>query len=302
MNSSAITNSIMPTVSVPGATASESKGLGFGDLMASITDNWSERNSQVKYDAAKSAQSKWDRDRADLTDKHTARDDRDNDYAARDHRDDEPRRADHEDHARVDEPKSEDHHDVNAQNRDDESIGDDTHGADRDGQSEHNDAQADTSDENAPNSNNQQTASNDQNDNNQNGVTSTEAGMVDPNQPTQAVPVPGSPEAIALANAKGTSGQVAANSAQNATGVNAPAQNAGASAADDLMNSTALSQPVAASSAKMAMNGADGTTDAMSADKFLSRTVEGMSGDAKAEGSTTAANTTNGQSANSNAL
>ncbi len=63
MNSSAITNSIMPTVSIPGASAQESAGSGFGDVMNSVKDNWSERNAQIKNDAAKSAQSNWEKNR-----------------------------------------------------------------------------------------------------------------------------------------------------------------------------------------------------------------------------------------------
>ena len=48
MNSSAITNSIMPTVSIPGSSVQESAGSGFGDVMNSVKDNWSERNAQIK--------------------------------------------------------------------------------------------------------------------------------------------------------------------------------------------------------------------------------------------------------------
>lgn len=96
--------------------------------------------------------------------------------------------------------------------------------------------------------------------------------------------------------AAGTNG---ATNAQNAALANGQAATGAAngnatadSTTDGLMNSTALSQPAAASSAKMALNGADaGAGDEMSSDKFLSRVVDSMTGDGK--GKTDATSTTN---------
>ncbi|NIY77794.1 hypothetical protein HED22_19240 [Thalassospira sp. HF15] len=319
MNSSAITNSVMPTVAVPGTNPSESKGSGFGDVMASITDKWSEHSHQVKYDAAKSAQNDIDERRAEMDARSSSRDERHIDEAHNDdRRDDEPVRAsreDHEDHANIDDQKSDEPRDADANRPDDDGASDDTQHADSGNDDR---GEGDTSDQANASSeeSSKSTASADDTgtdaDNTETIVTNP--GMVDPNHPAQSVPLPGSPEAIELAKAKAA--EVKANAAGGATtGQNAALANAqngttnpnGAAAADSttdgLMNSTALSQPAAASSAKMAMNGADaGTGDELSSDKFLSRVVESMSGDGKgksdAAGITNAAASGNGQTTN----
>ena len=56
MNSSAIIRSASPTISIPGQTAAAGSDVSFGDFMDQVTDNWAERNAQVRHDAAKNAQ------------------------------------------------------------------------------------------------------------------------------------------------------------------------------------------------------------------------------------------------------
>lgn len=308
MNSSAITNSIMPTVSVPGATASESKGSGFGDLMASITDNWSERNSQVKYDAAKSAQSKWDNNRADLNEKHNPADHDDTDYSAsNDHRDDEPRRADRDDHAKIDDHASDDGRDLDVGNRDEEVSDRDAQHADRNdnAEGEGSEARGEDDDGNGSGSEQSQSASSDGQSSDEDTVAANPNGAVDPNQPAQTVPLPGSQAAIDLAKARASAAQpiTGATASQNADADNGAAGQAAQASTNGLLNSTALSQPVAASSAKMALNGADAATaDDVTSDQFLSRVMDTMTGDGKAKADATGVNnaTVNSQSANGN--
>jgi len=306
MNSSAITNSVMPTVSIPGTNPSERKGSGFGDVMASITDNWSEQSHQVKYDAAKSAQKNFDDRRSDRAAERSARDERSiNEVRSEDRREEDPVLAshddyeDHDDHAKIDDPKSDEPRDVEA-NSEDDRAGEDMETAD--GGDRSNDNEATSQDGENTASASDQTTSAESDDTKSGGDTplTADAGMVDPNQPTQAVPLPGSPEAIELAKAEAAKMKAAgANGAANAQNAaltnNQAAANGNATAdstTDGLMNSTALSQPAAASSAKMALNGADaGAGDEMSSDKFLSRVVDSMTGDGK--GKTDATSTTN---------
>ncbi|MFV1851084.1 MAG: flagellar hook-length control protein FliK [Thalassospira sp.] len=312
MNSSAITNSIMPTVSVPGATASESKGSGFGDLMASITDNWSERNSQVKYDAAKSAQSKWDNNRADLDEKHNPADHDDADYSAsNDYRDDEPHRAersDRDDHAQIEDHASDESRDMDAGHRDEEVSDRDTQHADNADTSENDGAEAHANDDdgNGSGSEQSQSAAAEEQSVDENVVASNPNGAADPNQPAQTVPLPGSQAAIDLAKAKAAANQpiAGANAAQNAANANGAAGQAAQASTNGLLNSTALSQPVAASSAKMALNGAEAAaTDDVTSDQFLSRVMDTMTGDGKAKADATGISnaTANSQSTNGNA-
>jgi len=315
MNSSAITNSVMPTVSVPGANPSERKGSGFSDIMASVTDNWSEQSHQVKYDAAKSAQNDIDDHRAEMSARRSAREDQDIDDApTADRREDDPVRAsrdDHEDHARIDDPKSDEPHDADADRADDDAS-DDMQSADNaDRGNDEGDAsdQGDTrsSDETKSATSEEEAGTNaDKTDN-----AAVTPGMVDPNQPAQAAPLPGSPEALELAKAKAA--DVKTNAASGVTSGQNPAQAGGQNVAangtatadkttDGLMNSTALSQPAAAGSAKIALNGADtGTGDELTSDKFLSRVVDAMSGEGKGKSdangtvnATTSAQTNNG--------
>ncbi|MEQ9346901.1 MAG: flagellar hook-length control protein FliK [Thalassospira sp.] len=317
MNSSAITNSIMPTVSIPGATASNSAASGFGEVMASVTENWSERKSQIKHDAAKSAQSTWDENRADLNAKRSSEHNTDRDYSTSDNRrDDEPVRVDQDhcdDHAKVDDPKSDDNHDLDAGRTDDD-------GADRD--MEHADNSDSAPDDHAASDGDSKDVAQADDGNVAQDTTSdpsqTELGITDPNQPVQtvqsAVPLPGSPEEIALANAKSSISQGSASNAaaagqntamgtgQNSAGMAANATSAEATT-DGLMSSTALSQPAAGASAKMAMNGADDAAgDQLSSDKFLSRVVDSMSGDGKAKSDASGISnaSVNSQSANAN--
>ena len=306
MNSSAITNSVMPTVSIPGTNPSERKGSGFGDVMASITDNWSEQSHQVKYDAAKSAQKNFDDRRSDRAAERSARDERSiNEARSEDRREDDPVRAshddyeDHDDHAKIDDPKSDEPRDVEA-NSEDDRAGEDMETADGGDLSNDNEAMSEDGENTASASDETTSAESDDTKSDGDSPLTTDAGMVDPNQPTQAVPLPGSPEAIELAKAEaakmkaaGANGAANAQNAAMANGQAAANGNATAdSTTDGLMNSTALSQPAAASSAKMALNGADaGAGDEMSSDKFLSRVVDSMSGDGK--GKTDATGTTN---------
>ncbi|MBR9902206.1 MAG: hypothetical protein GYB19_19340 [Rhodospirillales bacterium] len=315
MNSSAITNSVMPTVSVPGANPSERKGSGFSDIMASVTDNWSEQSHQVKYDAAKSAQNDIDDHRAEMSARRSAREDQDLDDApTADRREDDPVRAsrdDHEDHARIDDPKSDEPHDADADHPDDDAS-DNMQSADTaDRGNDEGDAsdQGDTrsSDETKSATSEEEAGTNaDKTDN-----AAVTPGMVDPNQPAQAAPLPGSPEALELAKAKAA--DVKTNAASGVTSGQNPAQAGGQNVAangtttadkttDGLLNSTALSQPAAAGSAKIALNGADtGTGDELTSDKFLSRVVDAMSGEGKGKSdangtvnATTSAQTNNG--------
>lgn len=319
MNSSAITNSVMPTVSIPGTNPSNSKGSGFGDIMASVTDNWSEQNQQIKHDAAKSAQKNLDERRADMDARRSARDERSMDEArAEDRRDEEPVRAgrddheDHDDHAKIDDPKSDEPRDVEANRSDDDRSGDEMETADGDDHSQDNQASSEDGENTASASEDANSAEANDDGAVADASATNQAGMVDPNQPAQAVPLPGSPEAIELAKAKAA--EVKATSAAGTTnGQNAALANGQNSAGttndnaaadtttDGLMNSTALSQPAASSSAKMALNGADAANgDELSSDKFLSRVMDSMTGDGK--GKTDAANgantATNGQATN----
>lgn len=307
MNSSAITNSTMPTVSVPGATASESKGSGFGDLMASITDNWSERNSQIKYDAAKSAQSKWDDNRADLDAKRGSTNSDDTDYAtSKDYRNDEPRHADrseHDDPAEMDDHSADDSRDLDAGNRDEEISERDTQHSDRSDTSEQDGADANAHDDDnaGPGSEQSQTASSDEQTSDENEVVYNPNGAVDPNQPVQAVPLAGSQESIDLAKSKSAAQAV---SGANIAASNSSAGQAAQASTNGLLNSTALSQPVAASSAKMALNGAEAAaTDDVTSDQFLSRVMDTMTGDGKAKADATGISnaTAYSQSTNGNA-
>ncbi|KJE36302.1 hypothetical protein UF64_05485 [Thalassospira sp. HJ] len=289
--------------------------------MASITDNWSEQNQQVKHDAAKSAQKNLDERRADMDARRSARDERSMDEArAEDRRDEEPVRAardeheDHDDHAKIDDPKSDEPRDVEANRSDDDRSGEEMETADGDDHSQDNQASSEDGKNTASAS--EDTNSADANDDGPvaDASVTNQAGMVDPNQPTQAVPLPGSPEAIELAKAKAaevkatsaagtTNGQNAAlANGQNAAGTTNGTPAAADTTTDGLMNSTALSQPAASSSAKIALNGADAANgDELSSDKFLSRVMDSMTGDGK--GKTDAANgvnsATNSQAANS---
>ncbi|PKR58223.1 hypothetical protein COO92_10760 [Thalassospira lohafexi] len=287
MNSSAITNSIMPTVSIPGASAQESAGSGFGDVMNSVKDNWSERNAQIKNDAAKSAQSNWEKSRSDAK-AHLNNNDAAEEYDARNaRRDDEPRHIDKDDHAEVREQKPDEHQDVSADRSDDTPRDPDAQAS--------NEPDASGDDANTAKEISSDTATNE--DSQGTGeATKTDAvtdnTVVDPNQPVQAVPLPGSPEALALANAKAQTVAAASGTAQNSAAANNGQPAAGMTAngaasdgtTDGLMSSTALSQPAAGASAKMAMNAAgegDAKGDELSSDKFLSRVVDSMSGDGK---------------------
>ena len=309
MNSSAITNSVMPTVSIPGTNPSERKGSGFGDVMASITDNWSEQSHQVKYDAAKSAQKNFDDRRSDMDAERSARDERSiNEARSEDRREEDPVRAshddyeDHDDHAKIDDPKSDEPRDVEA-NPEDDRAGEDMETADGGDRSNDNEAAPQDGENTASASDETTSAESDDTKSDGDSSLTADAGMVDPNQPAQAVPLPGSPEAIELAKAEAAkmkaAGANGAANAQNAALANGQAATGAAngnatadSTTDGLMNSTALSQPAAASSAKMALNGADaGAGDEMSSDKFLSRVVDSMTGDGK--GKTDATGTTN---------
>jgi len=301
MNSSAITNSVMPTVSIPGTNPSERKGSGFGDVMASITDNWSEQSHQVKYDAAKSAQKNFDDRRSDMDAERSARDARSiNEARSEDRREEDPVRTSHDDYedqddyAKIDDPKPDEPRDVEA-NSEDDRAGEDMKTADGGDRSNDNEATSQNG-ENTASASDETTSVESDGD----SPLTADAGVVDPNQPTQAVPLPGSPEAIELAKAEaakmkaaGANGAANAQNAALANGQAAANGNATAdSTTDGLMNSTALSQPAAASSAKMALNGADaGAGDEMSSDKFLSRVVDSMTGDGK--GKTDATGTTN---------
>lgn len=303
MNSSAITNNILPTVSVPGATSSESKGSGFGDIMASITDNWSEHSQQVKYDAAKSAQSAREEDRANLEAERAAQS-----KHQPDDRPDEIAHDDFDDHARHDdEPRADDPQNVEARHSDDDPAAhEDTQHAENNGGKRDADASSEDNAQDTPSSDDDTANSDGSSDD-----TLAADGMVDPNQPAQSIPLAGSPEALELAKAQPAGAQVAGaaavNTAATANGQGNVNPLNGAAAADattdGLMSSTALSQPAAASSAKMALNGAEADTgDTLTSDKFLSRVVDSMTGDTKAKSDVNAAtNTTiNGQAANTN--
>ncbi|MBX2829558.1 MAG: flagellar hook-length control protein FliK [Rhodospirillales bacterium] len=302
MSSSAITNSIMPTVSIPGATSSESAGSGFGDVMASITDNWSERKSQIKYDAANSAHRERDDTRTDLNENRRSEKNADHDHSStNDRRDDEPRRADndrHDDHAKVDDPKSHDKRDAEAAHHDDAGSDHDMEHSDSDDGTPNDHAASEGNSENLAQSDDGNTGAS-ETENTTVDTTQVALGIIDPNQPAQSTPLPGSPEAIALANAKSAQSQTSASgtagTGQNAAtgnGQTTPSMTANAAAADGttdgLMSSTALSQPAAGASAKMAMNGTDdAVTDELSPDKFLSRVMDSMSGDGKAKSDAT---------------
>ena len=314
MNSSAITNSTMPTISIPGSTASESAGSGFGDVMASITENWSERKSQIKYDTAKSAQSTWDDSRADRhADRSIENDDAKSASRSDDKRDDEPMRAernDRDDHGKTDDRKADDNRDVDTGSRDADRAEDQTQSADSDQPSDGNVAASD--DDGAPSEDGKSAAGDKETA--EGDDTQVELAVTDPNQPAQTVPLPGSQQAIDLAKAQAAASQsINANAGTNgqsgtpANGQVNPGMAANAAASDGttdgLMSSTALSQPAAASSAKMAMNGVDTTAgDDVSSDKFLSRIVDAMSADGKAKTDATGITnaTVNGQSANAN--
>ena len=324
MNSSAITNSVMPTVSIPGTNPSERKGSGFGDVMASITDNWSEKSHQVKHDAAKSAQKSLDERRADMDAQRSAREDRGlNEARSETRHEDEPLRAsrdeheDRDDHAKIDNPKSDDPLETEANAEDDRSG--DMETADGGDRSSDNETTSQDGESNASSSDEAISAESDDTKQAGDSPLTAEAGMVDPNQPSQAAPLPGSQKALDLAKAEAANmkagGATGATNGQNAALANGQsatgAANGNATAdttTDGLMNSTALSQPVASSSAKMAMNAADaGNGDELSSDKFLSRIVDSMSGEGKgktdatgtANATTTGQSTTGGQQAGS---
>lgn len=308
MNSSAITNSIMPTVSIPGSSAQDSAGSGFGDVMNSVKDNWSERNAQIKNDAAKSAQSNWEKSRSDAK-AHLHNNDAADEYDARNARhDDEPRHIDKDDHAEVREQKPDEHQDVSADHSDDTPRDPDAQASNEpDASGDDASTAKETSSDTATNEDSQSTGEATKTD----GV--ADNTVVDPNQPVQAVPLPGSPEALALANAKAQTVAVASGTAQNSAATNNGQPAAGMTAngaasdgtTDGLMSSTALSQPAAGASAKMAMNAAgegDATGDELSSDKFLSRVVDSMSGDGKGKTETQSnASTTNTASVGANA-
>ncbi|WP_417827933.1 flagellar hook-length control protein FliK [Thalassospira sp.] len=298
MNSSAISNSVMPTVSIPGANASASTGSGFGDVMASITENWSEQGRQVKYDAAKSAQKSFDDNRADMNNRQSAYDDRNLD---------ESRSADRStSRDRNDDPASEDRRDITAEqserdpaSRDvDHADGNDSRDNDQSPDEQNNTSDTAASEDSTSNAATDETATSE-------AVVEDTTGQVDPNQPVQAVPAPGSPEALELAKANAAAMKTAATGSATAgqNGAQTPEANAANTApstdttTDGLMNSTALSQPAAASSAKAALNGAEaGNSDDLSSDQFLSRVVDSMSGDSKAK--TDTVNTVNGAPTN----
>ncbi|RCK34760.1 hypothetical protein TH19_16155 [Thalassospira profundimaris] len=262
--------------------------------MASITDNWSERNSQIKYDAAKSAQSTLNESRADRAadrnvktndnSDHARADDRNDDRSLRDNRDD------RDDHTKVDDPKSDDRRDVAENGRDTDDM-------------QH--TESDTPSENGSNPREEAASSSD--DDGKPAVaqsegteekTLAEQGLVDPNQPVAAVVVPGATQPTDQAKIIATATQSTQGSAINAPQNNGMQNGQQTAAADDLMSSTALSQPVAASSAKMAMNGVDGTaTDDTSSDKFLARIVESMTGDGKTRTDATGATATTSNTA-----
>lgn len=306
MNSSAITNSIMPTVSVPGANAQESAGSGFGDVMNSITDNWSERNSQIKYSAAKSAQRNWEENRTDQKAAAKSNAPDSHDYSARnDRRDETPRQLDNDSHADVRDEKTEPHKDVTAESSDDQPSDQNAQaGDDRDVTDNKAAPTEETSAEPA-------TAATEDGDTSTNvaDANNQDTNAVVPNQVAQAAPAPGSPEALALAIAQ-AQGQATATgatakapgTANNGQPVAGMAANGGAAdgTTDGLMSSTALSQPVASTSAKMALNGgnaADSTAEDFASNKFMSRLVDSMSNDGKAKSDTP----TNAAGTNANA-
>lgn len=319
MNSSAITNSIMPTVTIPGANASQSAGSDFVNVMSTITENWSERDEQIKYDAAKSAQNTWEKSRTDMKAQ-----DRDRDYATADRNDiDDPsedslRRAerdrydDQDDHRAKDaEPRDNDRRDVASDDRD----------ADRSDDTPSREADSNYTAPEDPllSSDIVDTETVSAEDVTDPMIEDADAANIEAqaqaqNQPVQTAALSGSAGATALAGTAGQAAQNSANGTQQAAAANAASgavaagTAAGTTAAaadgttDGLMGSTALSQPVASASAKMALNATDdGTGDTVSADKFLSKVVENMSADDKAAADASNAAKINGQAANGTA-
>ncbi|OSQ43741.1 flagellar hook-length control protein FliK [Thalassospira alkalitolerans] len=304
MNSSAITKSASPTISIPGQTAAASSDVSFGNVMEQITDNWADRNTQIRHDAAKTAQLQT-RDNTDARRNTGAEKTSRDDYTRADtsRNDTRTNKDDHKTYDDVDAASSrddtqrDDHRDV-ADSKNDPGR-DDHDTRDTDSRAEGTDAQSDQPKEVVSADSDQQIASTDD--------TATSADpaqqgdqIVDPNMAAIPGINPAAQQATVQAGAQVVSSATAANaSTQPVTGT--PAQNAEGTTGG-LMNSTALSQPAAGATAKSALNGQDGSTEAAdSNDSFISKIVDAMSGERSVKAGTETANAgTNANTSNTN--
>ena len=304
MNSSAITKSASPTISIPGQTAAASSDVSFGNVMEQITDNWADRNTQIRHDAAKTAQLQT-RDNTDARRNTGAEKTSRDDYTRADtsRNDTRTNKDDHKTYDDVDaagsrdDPQRDDHRDV-ADSKNDPGR-DDHDTRDTDSRAEGTDAQSDQPKEVVSADSDQQIAST---DDTATSADPTQQGdqIVDPNMAAIPGINPAAQQATVQAGAQVVSSATAANaSTQPVTGT--PAQNAEGTTGG-LMNSTALSQPAAGATAKSALNGQDGSTDAAdSNDSFISKIVDAMSGERSVKAGTEIANAgTNANTSNTN--
>ena len=284
MNSSAIIRSASPTISIPGQTAAAGSDVSFGDFMDQVTDNWAERNAQVRHDAAKNAQMQI-RENANAKRNDTATTSAHDDYTKSDApRTDARSNNDRDDHDRYDDvdaadaaephddPRPTDEH-SDVADRESEHAGDDvseTETASADGQKE---ASADPSEEVVHADQPAVTQ-------NETVAVADPALAIDQTIATGIAAVPGinpaSQQSNVAANVNAASPTAAGTTAQPVTGT--PAQNAEGTT-DGLMNSTALSQPAAGATAKSALNGKETGTATAGNDSFISKVVDAMSGE-----------------------
>lgn len=303
MNSSAIIRSASPTISIPGQTASASSDVSFGDMMERITDNWAERNAQVHHDTAKNAQAQI-RENTDARRRDSADSKLRDDYITPDApRTDTRSSSDDRDH--YDDVDTADKHDASRPARDvadskGEQARDDLNGKETTSASDPKEA-SDEQDDDVANADQPAKAKDE---------TAASADPASKDEPTidpNMAAVPAVNPAVNAQAAKTVAGTqtavaVAGTAAQSATGT--PAQNTEGTT-DGLMNSTALSQPAAAATAKSALNGLDGSsTAADDNDSFIAKVVDAMSGEGNTRSGTkteNSGNSTNAVNANNNA-
>ena len=300
MNSSAIIRSASPTISIPGQTASASSDVSFGDVMDQVSDNWAERNSQIRHDAAKTAQTQIRHD-DDAKRSDAVNSSRDN-YS----KPDSPRNE-----TRNDRDDQHDHQDVADKHDDAYDTKDSSDVADSDPVMDERDERS----ANSPNDHSKSAQGPEEE------VTSTgqvaakddiaaETPQGDKTVDPDMAVVPTINPAVQQTNPNVatqtgiTTGTVAAASTAQAPaqpGSGTPAQNADGTT-DGLMSSTALSQPAAGAAAKSALNGIDGSTEGVGDnDSFISKIVDAMSGERTVKSvSETAQGTTGNNTPNAN--
>ncbi len=296
MNSSAIIRSASPTISIPDQTASVSSDVSFGDVMDQVTDNWAERNSQIRHDAAKTAQTQIRHDE-DAKRSDTANSSSRDNYS----KPDSPRnetRTDHDDH--YDHRDAADKHDDAYDTKDSTDVADSDPAMDdrneRDMTSPNDYSESAQSPEEEVTSGEQVAVKDDT-------AVETPQGDKAADPDLAAIPVINPAAQQTNPNLATQTGAVVASAPQAATqpGSGTPAQNTDGTT-DGLMSSTALSQPAAGAAAKSALNGIDGSTEGVGDnDSFLSKIVDSMSGERTVKSvSETAQGTTGNNTANAN--